>query len=156
VRISFSTGVFLVPDAEAIAAGQKPRSGWWQDAITVLQEVGAALIPAAAHAMTVIVEFPPGDPGSAPRRHCGPRFGYLLAGEMVFELEGEPGRVRRPGEALREPGGDVIHHQNGSNRDDVAEWLTVTMLCEPAKPTLTLAGGHELARRGNRRAPRAT
>jgi quercetin dioxygenase-like cupin family protein len=33
----------------------------------------------------------------------------MLEGEMVFELEGEPPRMIRAGEAFREPGGEVIH-----------------------------------------------
>ena len=68
-------------------------------------------IPARAEVMTATVELPPGDPGTPPHRHCGPVFGYMLEGEMTFELEGEPERVIRAGEAFWEPGGDVIHYQ---------------------------------------------
>jgi len=103
--------------------------------------------------MTVVVEFPPGDPGTAPHRHSGPCFGYVLDGEMVFELEGEPTRVVRAGEAFWEPGGDVIHYQNGNNRHDIPMRFTVTMLCQPGKPMLTLVDEEELARHKNRRAP---
>jgi hypothetical protein len=78
-----------MPDVEAMAAGQNPRSGARQDAITVLQEVEPPFIPAGAHAMTVPVRF------------------------------------------------------------------TVTMLCEPGKPMLTLVHEEELARRKNRRAARS-
>ena len=35
--------------------------------------------------MTVLVELPPGDPGTPPHRHSGPVFAYMLEGEMVFE-----------------------------------------------------------------------
>lgn len=49
-------------------------------------------------------------------------------------LEGEPARVVRVGEASWEPGGDVIHYQNGNNRDDIPVRFTVTMLGEPGKP----------------------
>ncbi|MEU6269914.1 cupin domain-containing protein [Saccharopolyspora shandongensis] len=80
-------------DVESTTAGQKPRSNAWQSAITVLQEVEPHFIPSGAHAMTVVVEFPPGDPGTPPHRHSGPAFGYVLDGEMVFELEGEPARA---------------------------------------------------------------
>jgi hypothetical protein len=52
------------------------------------------------------------------------------------------------------PGGDVIHYQNGDNRDDIPVRYTVTMLCQPGKPMLTLVEEDELARRKNRRAPR--
>ncbi|MEU8608299.1 cupin domain-containing protein [Actinoplanes sp. NPDC048791] len=53
--------------------------------------------------MTIVVEFPPGDPGSPPHRHPGPAFGLVLEGEMVFELEGEPARVVRAGKRSGSP-----------------------------------------------------
>ena len=74
---------------------------------------------------------------------------------MVFELEGEPARVVRTGEAFWEPGGDVIHYQNGNNRNDIPVRFTVTMLGQPGTPMLTLVDEEELARRKNRRAPLA-
>jgi quercetin dioxygenase-like cupin family protein len=141
-------------DVESTNTEQKPRSNAWQSAVTVVQEAKPPFIPAGAHAMTVVVEFPPGDPGTPPHRHPGPAFGYVLDGEMVFELEGEPARVVRAGEAFWEPGGDVIHYQDGNNRDDVRVRFTVTMLCEPGKPMLTLVDDEELAQRKDRRAPR--
>ena len=126
----------------------------WQTAFTLLQNTTPPFIPEGAEVMTVVLEFPPGDPGTPPHRHSGPVFGYMLEGEMLFELEGEPERVIRTGEAFWEPGGDVIHYQDGNNRDDVRSRFTVTMLCEPGKPMLTLVDGEELAQRRHRRAPR--
>jgi uncharacterized protein YbjT (DUF2867 family)/quercetin dioxygenase-like cupin family protein len=139
---------------ESTTAGQKPRSNAWQSAITVVQEVEPPFIPAGAHAMTIVVQWPPGHPGNPPHRHPGPAFGYVLEGEMVFELEGEPARVVRAGEAFWEPGGDVIHYQDGNNRDDIPVRFTVTMLCEPGQPMLTFVDEEELVQRQNRRAPR--
>ena len=43
-----------------------------------------------AEVMTSIIEWPPGSAGAPPHRHPGgPAFGYVLEGEMLFELEGE-------------------------------------------------------------------
>jgi quercetin dioxygenase-like cupin family protein len=105
--------------------------------------------------MTIVVEWPPGHPGNPPHRHSGPAFGYVLEGEMVFELEGEQARIVRAGEAFWEPGGDVIHYQDANNRDDIPLRFTVFMLCEPGKPMLTFVEEEELARRKNRRFPQA-
>jgi len=105
-----------MPDVEPKTAGQKPQSNSWQSAITVVQEVEPPFIPAGAHATTIVIEYPPGHPGSPPHRHSGPIFGYVLEGEMVFELEGEPPRVVPAGEAFCEPAG-VIDYQDGNNRD---------------------------------------
>lgn len=63
---------------------------------------------------------------------------------MVFELEGESPRVVWAGEAFWEPGGDVIHYQDGNNRNDVPVRFTA-MLCQPDKPMLTFVGEEELA-----------
>ncbi|WP_276615527.1 cupin domain-containing protein [Nonomuraea basaltis] len=87
-------------------------------------------------------------------RRSGPAFGFVLEGEMLLELEGEPERVVRAGEAFWEAGGDVIHYQDGNNRDDIPLRFTVTMLCEPGKPMFTLVDEDELAQRKDRRAPR--
>jgi quercetin dioxygenase-like cupin family protein len=125
-----------------------------QSALTVLQEAHPPFIPAGAYAMTVVVEFPPGNPGFPPHRHPGPAFGYVLDGEMMFELEGEPPRVIRAGEAFWEPGGDLIHYQNGNHRDDIPVRFTATMLGEPGKPLFTLVDEEELAQRQDRRVPR--
>jgi hypothetical protein len=54
---------------------QKPRSTAWQTAVTMLQDAEPPFIPAGAHAMTLVVDFPPGDPGTPPHRHSGPAFG---------------------------------------------------------------------------------
>jgi quercetin dioxygenase-like cupin family protein len=116
---------------------RKTRSDAWKSAVTVVQEATPQL-PDGAHAMTVVVEFPPGDPGTPPHRHSGPAFGYVLEGEMVFELQGAPARVVKAGEAFWEPGGDVIHYQDGNNRDDIPLRFTVTMFCAPGQPMLTL------------------
>ena len=145
-----------MPNTDPVTTGQKPRSTAWQTALTVLQEAEPPFIPAGANVMTVVVEFPPGDPGTPPHRHSGPAFGYVVKGEMLFELEGEPERVIPAGEAFWEPGGDVIHYQDGNNRDDVPLRFVVTMLCEPGKPMLTLVEEAELAQRKDRRAPRGT
>ena len=145
---------------ESMTAGQKPepdarQPDARQPAITVLQEVEPPFIPAGAHAMTIVVEYPPGHPGIPPHRHSGPCFGYVLEGQMVFELEGEPARVLRAGETFWEPGGDVIHYQDGNNRDDIPVRFTVVMLCQPGEPMLTFVDEEELSRRKDRRAPSA-
>ncbi|GAA1501281.1 cupin domain-containing protein [Dactylosporangium maewongense] len=122
----------------------KAHSDAWRSAVTVVQEATPPWIPADAHEMTVMVEFPPGDPGTPPHRHPGPAFGFVLEGEMLFELQGSPPRVVKAGEAFWEPGGDVIHFRDGNNRDDVPLRFIVTMFCAPGEPMLTLVDEAEL------------
>ncbi|WP_433218711.1 cupin domain-containing protein [Dactylosporangium sp. CS-047395] len=117
-----------------------------------LQEVKPPFFPPDAHVMTIVVEHPPGSSGTPPHRHSGPAFGYVLEGEMVFELEGERPRVIPAGEAFWEPGGDVIHYQDGNNRTDMPLRFTVTMMCAPGAPMLAFVDERELADRADRRA----
>jgi quercetin dioxygenase-like cupin family protein len=129
----------------------------WENAFTVVQEVQPPFIPENAHAMTVVINYPPGSAGAPPHRHpSGPAFGYVLEGEMLFELEGQPPRVIYAGEAFWEPGGDVIHYSDGNNRDDVKVSFVATMLCVPGKPMLELVSEEELAARKHLRVPAET
>ncbi|MEV6286834.1 cupin domain-containing protein [Kribbella sp. NPDC051770] len=108
-------------------------------------------IPAGAHVMTATIEIPPGDPGTQPHRHSGPVFGYMLEGEMIFELEGEPARVITAGEAFWEPGGDVIHYRAANNLPDGWSRFVVVMLCAPGVEMMTFPDAEELAARADRR-----
>jgi redox-sensitive bicupin YhaK (pirin superfamily) len=120
----------------------------------MLQEANPPFIPDGAHVVTLLVESPPGDPGLPPHRHPGPAFGYVLEGEVLFEVEGEPERVIRAGEAFWEPGGDLIHYQDGNNRTDTGLRFIATLICPPGAPLFTVVGEEELAQRKDRRAPR--
>jgi len=123
--------------------------------ITMLLEQQLSAAPSAVAVMTAIVVLPPGDPGTPPHRHSGPVFGYMLEGEMTFELEGERERVIRAGEAFWEPGGDVIHYQAANHLSDAWSRFVVVMMGIPGEPMLTIVSAEELARRRDRRAPRA-
>jgi quercetin dioxygenase-like cupin family protein len=126
----------------------------WENALTVVQEVTPPVIPGDAHVMTVTITYPPGSGGAPPHRHpSGPAFGFVLDGELLFELEGEAPRVVRAGEAFWEPGGDVIHYSDANNRDDVELRFVVTMMCVPGQPMLTLVSEQELATRKHLRLP---
>ena len=121
-------------------------------ALTVLQSVTPPFIPTQADVMTVVIEWPPGGAGAPPHRHPGgPAFGYVIEGEMLFELEGEPPRIIKAGEAFWEPGGDVIHYSDANNRDDIPLRFVVTMMCTPGQPMLVFVDADEISRRRHRR-----
>ena len=121
-------------------------------ALKVLLGPQPLAIPEPAEVMTAVVELPPGDPGTPPHRHSGPVLGYLLDGEMTFELEGEPERVLRAGQAFWEPGGDVIHYQAANHLSDAWTRFAVVMIGKPGEPMLTIVPAAELAERRARRA----
>ncbi|MGW6735760.1 cupin domain-containing protein [Streptomyces sp. NPDC055013] len=123
------------------------------EVITTLSEA-ADRIPAGAEARTIRVTLAPGDPGAPPHRHPGPLFGYVTEGEILFELEGQAPRVLKAGDALFEPGGDVIHYQGANNLPDAQSQLVVTMLAPPGAPVLTVVSQEELAERRHLRVTR--
>ena len=120
----------------------------------VIGSVPTPPVPDPSEAMTVLVTLPPGSAGTPPHRHTGPAFGYVIEGEMIFELEGDPERVVRAGETFWEPGGDVIHYQDGNNLADAQTRFVVTMFGVPGQPMLIPVSPEELEERRSRRAPR--
>ncbi|MCK2244774.1 MULTISPECIES: cupin domain-containing protein [unclassified Crossiella] len=132
-----------------------PGTSGPQPVIEVIGTVpGPPPIPAGAEAMALRITLPPGSPGAPPHRHAGPAYGYVVQGEIIFELEGEPERVIKAGEAFWEPGGDVIHYRGANNLPDTEAVFAVTLFCAPGRPILTLVSPEELAQRKHLRAPR--
>ena len=123
--------------------GQQPASV----AQTMLGSASLAALPQPAEIMTVRIELPPGSPGTPPHRHSGPVFGYLLEGELVFELEGEPERIIRAGESFWEPGGDRIHYQAANKLTDAWTRFVAVMVGVPGQPMLTQVDEEELRAR---------
>ncbi|WP_301149193.1 cupin domain-containing protein [Mycobacterium simiae] len=116
--------------------------------MTVLQNVRLPLIPNDAHVLTVLVNHPPGAPGYPPHRlPGGPGFGYMIDGEMLFEVEGEAPRVLCAGEAFWGPGGDVIHYQDANNRTDIPCRFVLTLFCAQGQPIREWVAADELEKR---------
>jgi quercetin dioxygenase-like cupin family protein len=119
-----------------------------ESTITVVQEVRSSMIPEGAHVMTVVINHPPGAPGYRPHRlPGGPGFGYMIDGEMLFELEGEAPRVLRAGDAFWGAGGDVIHYQDANNRTDIPCSFVLTLFRVPGQPMLEWVTEEELEER---------
>jgi quercetin dioxygenase-like cupin family protein len=122
--------------------------------LELLDSVEVSGLAGPAGVMTAKVNLPPGSPGTPPHRHSGPVFGYMLEGEMVFELEGDPERILHAGQSFWEPGGDLIHYQAANHLSDGWTRFVVVMVGVPGEPMLTLVDADELTARRNRRASR--
>jgi quercetin dioxygenase-like cupin family protein len=121
-----------------------------------LLEVVPPFIAQGSSAMVRLLELPPGDPGIAPHRHSGPVFGYMLEGEMLFELEGEAPYPVKAGEAFWEPGGAVIHYTVANLLADRTSRFVVVMLCAPGVEMITMVSDEELAAKASQRIPAPT
>ena len=127
---------------------QDPADSESTSTMKVVQEVRSPLIPGDVHVMTVLINHPPGAPGYPPHRlPGGPGFGYMIAGEMLFEIEGEAPRVLRAGDAFWGPGGDVIHYQDANNRTDIPCSFVLTLLRAAGQPMLERVTEEELEQR---------
>lgn len=122
--------------------------------LEMLDSVEVSAFPVPAEVMTVKVNLAPGSPGTPPHRHSGPVFGYMLEGEMIFELEGDPERILHADDSFWEPGGDLIHYQAANHLSDEWTRFLVVMVGVPGQPMLTLVDLEELAARRHLRAPR--
>ena len=67
---------------------------------------------------------------------------------MAFELDGEPPRVIKAGQAFWEPGGHVIHYQDASNRTDIHLRFVLTMMMARGQPMLVFVEEDELEQSG--------
>ncbi|MGI5501337.1 cupin domain-containing protein [Lentzea sp. CA-135723] len=113
--------------------------------VEILAEAPATTpVPEGLIGRTVLVTLPPGSPGAPPHRHPGPVYGYVVEGAILFQLEGQPERTLKAGEAFFEPGGDVIHLKGANLLADEESALIATMICEPGAPVLTLVSAEEL------------
>jgi len=123
--------------------------------VTDLLSATPPSIPEGAHAMTQLVELPPADAGPEPHRHSGPVFGYVLAGRILFELEGDAPTEIVAGEAFWEPGGDVVHYQ--MRNLDATGWSRVlaVCICAPGVDMITMLDAEEIAARDALRHPSA-
>jgi quercetin dioxygenase-like cupin family protein len=116
--------------------------------MAVLQEVLLPGLPPGGHVTTVLVKHPPGAPGHPPHRlPGGPGLGYMVDGEMLFEIEGETPRVLRAGDAFYGDGGDVIHYRDANNRSDIPCSFVLTLFRVPGQPLIEWVTDAELEER---------
>jgi quercetin dioxygenase-like cupin family protein len=78
-----------------------------------------------ARASTLEVTIEPGK-GSAPHRHPGPVFGYVLEGEYDWAINDQPVKKLKPGETFYEPTGAL--HRVSHNPGKTVTRLLVVML----------------------------
>lgn len=93
-------------------------------------------LPWAPEVTVHTVELAPGAQGAPPHRHPGPIFGYVIEGEVLFEMHGHAPKIYKQGEVFYEPFHCVHLLANNPNPRRRALFVAV-LLGEPGKPILT-------------------
>jgi quercetin dioxygenase-like cupin family protein len=82
-----------------------------------------------AKATTVEVTLGPGE-ASAPHRHPGPAFGYVLEGEYEWAIDDNPVKMLKAGDTFYEPTGCL--HRVSKNPSKTAKTRVVAVVLHPA------------------------
>ncbi len=79
-----------------------------------------------AKATTVEVTLEPGQ-ASAPHRHPGPAFGYVLEGQYEWAIDDNPARTLKAGDTFYEPTGCLHRVSRNPSRDGKTRILAVVL-----------------------------
>jgi quercetin dioxygenase-like cupin family protein len=88
-------------------------------------DVGEELNGKPARATTLEVTFEPGA-ASAPHRHSGPVFGYVLEGEFEFQAGDAPAQRLKAGDTFYEPA--TVLHAVSRNPSDIARTRVLAVM----------------------------
>lgn len=100
----------------------------------LLEETVQVHDPVQVSVLTVTLE--PGAQGSPPHLHPGPVFGYVVEGEVLFEMRGHAPRIYKQGEVFYEP--YRCFHLLANNPSPFSRAVFVAILLgEPGQPILT-------------------
>src|SRR3954468_17446008 len=87
-----------------MSAARHDEKGDPKRAVLSAKDIAEKLDGKEAKATTVELTMEPGQ-GSAPHRHPGPVFGYVVEGEYEWAIDDQPARVLKAGETFYEPTG---------------------------------------------------
>ena len=101
------------------------------DGVKVLSTVDVAekVDGKKARATTVEVTFEPGQ-ASAPHRHPGPVFGYVIEGEYEWAIDDNKAKILKAGETFYEPAGCL--HRVSKNPSDKNKTRILAVVLHPA------------------------
>jgi quercetin dioxygenase-like cupin family protein len=87
-----------------MSAARHDEKGDPKRAVLSAKDIAEKLDGKEAKATMVELTMEPGQ-GSAPHRHPGPVFGYVVEGEYEWAIDDQPARVLKAGETFYEPTG---------------------------------------------------
>ncbi len=119
--------------AESAQASGKPATN--ADPPSRVKKVLQQLLPpleGKEEATLVTVSYAPGA-SSRPHRHPGPVFGYILEGSVVIQVEPNPPRTYRQGEAFYEPPMHIHRISRNASKTRPAQLLAF-QITKPGQP----------------------
>ena len=99
--------------------------------VITAQDIAEKVDGKDAKATTLEVTIEPGK-GSAPHRHPGPVFGYVLEGEYDWAINHQPVKKLKPGDTFYEPTG-ALHRVSHNPGQTVTRLLVVMLHSRDAK-----------------------
>jgi quercetin dioxygenase-like cupin family protein len=73
--------------------------------------------------------------------HPGPVVGYVVKGEITFQIEGQPAQVLRAGDAFYEPANTRILHFDNASPTNEARFVAVYLLGQEEQELIRLLDG---------------
>ena len=128
VRTSFALAVCAVIGVGAITWAQHEEHGAAKRKLISRKDIAEKLDGKQCQASTVEVSLEPGV-GSAPHRHPGPVFGYVLEGTYEWAIDDNPGRILKAGDTFYEPTGTL--HRVSRNPAKTGRTRVLAVLLHP-------------------------
>lgn len=100
----------------------------------VVSDVRLPAVKATDRVQVREIRILPSQP-AGPHMHNGPVFGSIVAGSVVYQVDGRPASVLRPGDVFYEPEGERIARFDA--QEDGVTFLAYFLLSPGQEPELT-------------------
>ena len=101
---------------------------------TIVNDVHLPAVKATDRVQVREIKILPSQPAGL-HLHNGPVFGNIVAGSVVYQIDGQPASVLRPGDVFYEPEGERIARFDA--QDDGVTFLAYFLLSPGQEPELT-------------------
>ena len=102
---------------------------------TIVSDVRLPAVKATDRVQVREIRIPPSQAAGV-HVHNGPVFGSIVAGSVVYQIDGQPASVLRPGDVFYEPEGERIARFDA--QDDGVTFLAYFLLSPGQEPELTM------------------
>jgi quercetin dioxygenase-like cupin family protein len=104
---------------------------------TIVSDIRLPAVKATDRVQVREIKILPSQPAGL-HVHNGPVFGSIVAGSVVYQVDGHPASVLRPGDVFYEPAGERIARFDA--QEDGVTFLAYFLLSPGQEPELTMLG----------------